>query len=111
MIELVRVQPEFGGVGFEGAHFQGGGAVKQDVAIFPEFVLVISTLPGLRGNFGGGEGVREIAPDEMNLVAVLGAQLIKDTGPVPGATGRSTKVPVFDDGHARIGRAEGGVVV
>ncbi len=111
LIELDSVEPDVDRVIFQVLHFQRRGVVEKDVMVFPELVLVVRTLRGLGGNFGGGERMRKIAPDKMKLVAVLRTKLIEDTGPVPRAARRSTKIPILDDGNRCIRRPERRVVV
>jgi len=77
--------------------------------IFPELSLIERTLAGFGGLWRLRDGVGVVAPDNLEFVAVLRAELLEDTSLVPRLALRSAKVAVFDQGDGRGGRSEGGV--
>ena len=108
-VEAGRIQPKLGRVGFQIAFAECGGTLVQPIVIFPELALIESALAGLGGQRRFWERVGEIAPDDLELVAVLRAELFEDTSLVPRFALRSAKVAVFDERDGRGGRPEAGV--
>ena len=77
--------------------------------IFPELALIERALAGFGGLRRLRQGVGKIAPDDLEFVAVLRAELLEDTSLVPCPAFGSAKVAVFDQGDGRAGRSEGGI--
>jgi hypothetical protein len=108
-LEPGGIQSHLGRIAFQIGLAQGWRPLIQSVVIFPELALIERTLAGFSGPRRFGDRVGEIAPDDLELVALLRAELLEDTSLVPRLALRSAKVAVFNQGDGRGGRSEGGI--